>query len=430
MATTWVHKQSQQLQKDWIAVCEIKDEKKIKLFFDSHNKHVLDHSPWFLQDLIINNNVESLKYIFTQCDEPNFNTKFGSGSWRNFTPVMFVCYCGTFEMMQLMTRKGMTFPDQCGRLVAHLIENKAMSGNESYLAIEYLLAHSKADLSDSNDIIRSLCWGKGDDDAVKIAKLIESKTPFIKKNIASNVDFFPDYYLRYTQKRHYKFIQFLIDEDKIDTDKQFNAYMYGCLGHEYEYSDEETVQWLIKYNVDINGYESKDHRGYLENENNEITPLFHCCIAKKYNQIDLLLKYGANINKKCFYNEEEITPLQFCMKTFSSKYAEYYQNYATNNPLIGDRFLGLDISNISMHYDESELSLKDEMNTLLDTVNNQYMEKRQEIDELENQLNAKYKELKSLMKKRNEIENKTGNIELMIARKNTWMKFLNKWKEW
>eukprot|EP01083_Nonionella_stella_P098107 275796_1 len=400
------------LQSQWKAICAT-THKKIASFFDTHKKDILSSGrPWFMYALIEHHHIDSMKYVFQQCDAQRYTNLMG---------LHYISQRGTLEMARLVVSIGIDNikPDHsyvdAGNLIGNLIGNNSIPADEMYLFVEYILTNINDDISKHNIMYALARSTKKSWDPIKILKIIEAKTTLTGSNSS------PSQAINTAvQSKNFTFVQYLIDEyDVTISPRAYCIYKHGHLS-----TDKDIIEWLSKHNVDINGYISKS---------NKITPLFHCCIEKKYDAIECLLDYGADLHTKCIYKEETLTPFKFCETTFENQYFEYFKNYkAKNIDKEPSKLLGMDLSAIpKTAYDEQEILLNNVENTAsLNQLNNEYTKQQAEIAKLEKELQIKYKTLQSLIKQKYELESKAENVCKWIKGQKVWIKFLNEWKHW
>eukprot|EP01083_Nonionella_stella_P065197 170617_1 len=98
----------------------------------------------------------------------------------------------------------------------------------------------------------------------------------------------------------------------IDHGAKVNCDVYCCTN-----ISEDSVKWLLNHSVNINGnIQYKKH-----------TPLFNCCLGKYYDDMELLMNYGADIHQVCTYNDKTLSCLDICKETFPAKYYDHFKNY-------------------------------------------------------------------------------------------------------
>eukprot|EP01084_Bolivina_argentea_P221887 375697_1 len=348
--------QQQQIQKQYKVACS-KSLQDFISFFADHQQDILSGSSWFFQELICRNNVEAMKYILQHYDlTEHMNKKMGlnaaSHGFESRYPLDFVCCSGTLEMLRLIIPNGAE-PDDinknyCSHLIATILcscfthNSGKIKGDDVYLSIQYLLNHIRQNSEIQGIVtVRLAEAGIGNPsianprhDPIEIAKLIENKISFIKRTMDSRV-------IQYAiHNKNFKFLEFVIDEYGVDVDGQISPNMYGYSSTDYV--DKDKIEWLLKHNGDINGFMSEG----VSCADDKITPLFNRCIHKKYDEVEYLLDFGADINKQCIYKQQKITPLQFIIQTFPKDFAELFQNYKINKSEDKNKLLGFDFSNI------------------------------------------------------------------------------------
>eukprot|EP01083_Nonionella_stella_P056783 149337_1 len=417
------------LQSEYADVCS-KTMDEYGAFLESHKTDILSCAdPWFFEELIRLNKIEAMKYTLQQYDISKHLKRKCSirrvfGVDEQCYPLDIASKSGSFEMIRLLIANGGE-PDNVNDYCSNLIYNIIYSGNHKryfedndiYLSIQYLLNHIKQNSRISRHVMRIITEHSADHsmrrfDAIQICKLIESKIPFLKQTVDENM------IICAIQGKHFELLEFLANEVGINIDEKLNANMFGQ--YSWGYINKPIIQWLLQHNVDLNGFITE---GKGVSSGDRITPLFHRCIDKKYNEMELLLDFGADIHKKCIYKGEELSSLEFCVKTFPKEYAEYFQNYKKHNIDDTDKHLGFDLSEIpTTAYLYADVGWKSSMDQIseLNELN------EEAIESLERSLAAQYNALTSLITKRKEIRND------LLWKKNeeTWLQFLKQWKSW
>eukprot|EP01084_Bolivina_argentea_P084366 152605_1 len=298
---------SVEMQSEWRNLCRSKNHGNIVSYFDLHKEEILCGSSWFLEDLIRNDDIKSIQYIFQQTNPLNYiNVKP-----NQLRTAMY----STFELIRLLVSNGAKFPDDVGASIIglNLFYNSKMTPEEIYLCVEYLLTNLNGEIKRCLDVLIYLSRmdkTKESFDPIKMAKLIKSKRQNFQK-ILKNAQG-----LSYAVgSQNFKFAEYMIDNGAILTPE-----LYIQSGRQAKYgSNDIIIKWLVKHNVNIN--EEIKYYQYTG------TPLFQCVIDKRYDMMQLLLNNGADINKQCKYNNKVISSLELCKETFSAKHFEYFRNY-------------------------------------------------------------------------------------------------------
>eukprot|EP01083_Nonionella_stella_P283326 964237_1 len=436
------------LQSEYADVCS-KTMDEYGAFLESHKTDILSCAdPWFFEELIRLNKIEAMKYTLQQYDiskhlkrKCSIRRVFGVDDEQCY-PLDIASKSGSFEMIRLLITNGAEPEDVSNDYCSSLIYNILNRGinlnswpwnneyryhfkeNEFYLSIQYLLNHIQQKSPIPSRVMSAIIKGTRFD-PIQICKLIESKIPFIKETLtAKNI-------INAIQGKRFNFLECLANEVGINIDERLSANMFGpyCTGFgKYCYVDKSIIQWLLKHNVDINGFmcvcsASSNPFSWGSAQTDRATALFNHCIDRKYKEMELLLDFGADIHKKCIYKGEELSSLEFCVKTFPKEYAEYFQNYKKHNIDDTDKHLGFDLSEIpTTAYLYADVGWKSSMDQIseLNELN------EEAIESLERSLAAQYNALTSLITKRKEIRND------LLWKKNeeTWLQFLKQWKSW
>eukprot|EP01083_Nonionella_stella_P279115 949497_1 len=393
-------KQEQLFKVEWDKICNTKSLDQIGVFFNNHKDDILaSGSGWFLFKLIKNQDIQSIKYIFQHSNPQKYINK---PLTVNNNPMWWVCHHGTFEMIRLMIANGAQFPAQRGNgIIYAVLSNTAIEANDMYLCVDYILSNLTGELNSGN-IIYSLTCHKTID-AVKMGKLIKTKQPVFTNVFDSSI-------WRVVDLEKFDFAQWMVDNGaKLSPD------VFTMCGRNRGLNNAK-VQWLLNHGVDVNGF-----------TRNQITPLFDLCIARNYyKQMELLLKYGADINKICSYQQKQITPLQYIKDTFADKFVEYFTNFSCkqkeNVLLVGVDFQNIPNTAFPLNFLFDEESLNQ--------VHVEYTKKNMEINDLEKKLNKKYSELREIYARKTQIDDEKANIEQWKLSKNSWNQFLNRWRKW
>eukprot|EP01083_Nonionella_stella_P259843 886693_1 len=321
--------QRTKLQTDYKQHAAYSTTEEYATFFEDHKTDILSSTDsWFMEELIYSNKIEIMKYILQKYDmSKHIKTKIGLNrggyGYQHSYPLGLAACIGSFEMIRLLIANGGE-PDNVNDYCSNLIYNIIYSGNHKryfedndiYLSIQYLLNHIKQNSRISRHVMRIITEHSADHsmrrfDAIQICKLIESKIPFLKQTADE------DMITSAIQGKHFELLEFLANEVGINIDEKLNANMFGQ--YSWGYINKPIIQWLLQHNVDLNGFITE---GKGVSSGDRITPLFHRCIDKKYNEMELLLDFGADIHKKCIYKKEELSSLEFCVKTFPKEYAD------------------------------------------------------------------------------------------------------------
>eukprot|EP01084_Bolivina_argentea_P174364 302049_1 len=390
-------KQEQLFKAEWDRICNTKDPDQIGVFFNNHKDDILV-SGWFLFRLIQNQDTRSIKYIF---QHSNPQTYINTPITVNNNPMWWVCHYGTFEMIRLMIANGAQFPEKRGNgIIYAVLSNTTIEANDMYLCVDYILTNLNGKINAGN-IIHSLVHHKTIN-AVKMGTLIKTKRPELTNTFDSHIG-------RVVDVEQFEFAQWMVDNGA-----KLSADVFTYCGRNRALNDAK-VQWLLDHGVDINGY-----------TRSQITPLFDLCIAQGYyNQMELLLKYGADINKTCTYQQKQITSLQYIKETFADKYVEYFTNFSCKQKNV--LLVGVDFQNIpntafplNFLFDEESLN----------QIHVEYTKKNMEINDLEKKLNNKYSELREIYARKTQIDDEKANIKQWKLAKNSWNEFLNRWRKW
>eukprot|EP01084_Bolivina_argentea_P270623 460206_1 len=396
----------QTLMKQWNNVCQTKSHQNIISFFNLHKQAILSSdSPLFLKYLMVNDDIKSMRYVLQNSNPQKY---INSSVEYSECPMWWACYNSTFEMVRLIVSVGAIFPSYVGSgLFGAIFTNHKMSGDDKYSCVQYLLNNlsaSDAPLHLSN-IVFTLCHNNNlPFDRIKMAKLILSKRPKMKQNLGSNSVW------NAVGQQHFEFAEYMIGFGA-----PLEPHLFARSGFN-EKPNDIIMKWLLKHNIDINGY---------MNDYKKWTPLFDCCMNKKYDTIELLLNNGADINKKCVFKNQEITPLEYCKQTFPTKYFEYFSRYIKKKSNVA-----IDFSNIPNTAFDNALKWSAEDEKLLNETNSKYLDEQRAIDALENELKAKYKKLKELFIKKTEISERKKTVLKWKEAKGSWDIFLNEWVKW
>eukprot|EP01083_Nonionella_stella_P279005 948864_1 len=395
--------QHETLINDWNTKCKSKNCVEIMAFFTAHKQDMLStDSPWFLQSIIQNDDIETMTTLLQQTDPRKYVNlpKY---------PIRWACGNSTFDMIRLLVSNGAVFPAKKGSgLIYALLQNGKIKGDEMYLCVEYLLSNLDGELYDGN-IISTLSSTRKFD-RIKMANLIKSKRATFKKALSNHSNF--SCAIGYAVGINTtEFVEYMMENGAVLDDPRFYAEVF------LSQPNELIIKWLLKQGLDING----------NIKNQTITPLFKCFVDKKYGVIELLLENGADIHKKCVYENKQMSPLEYCKEIYSTKLFKHFANYKMkqNDCTI---VLGVDLSKLPDTPFESDWSSND--GRLLDDANTKYSNTKNEICDLETELNRKYRELRELFVKRERMTNKKENIERWNDAKDSWFKLLNQWHKW
>eukprot|EP01084_Bolivina_argentea_P129794 229204_1 len=326
-------------------------------------------------------------------------------------PIQWACYhSSTFEMVRLLVSNGAVFPAEKGSgLIYTLLNNNKMTGDEIYLCVEYLLSNLDGKLYGGN-IISTLSSTSVKFDRIKMANLIKSKRPIFKNDLSNNSNF--SCAIGYAVGiNSVEFIEYMMDNGAVLDDPRFYAEVFLRKPNEF------IVKWLLKQGLNING----------NIKNQTITPLFKCCVDKKYDIIELLLDNGADINKKCMYENKQMSPLEYCKETYSTELFQQFANYKMKKNY-SNILVGVDFSKVPNTPFDSNWTSKDDL--LLNESSNKYLNIKKEICDLETELNRKYNELRKLFVTQENVVNKKENIEKWNDAKDLWFTFLREWRKW
>eukprot|EP01083_Nonionella_stella_P055244 145801_1 len=409
--TSWFETQAK-LEDEWTNVCQSKNHTDIISFFDQNKENMLSAgTSWFILDLIKEDDIKTMQYIF-QHSMPEQYINVEPINKQHKDVLDEAVRHSKFETIRFLISNGADWPYTIG-VRTLLRENRKMTDEELYLCVKYLLTHSNREM----DAILYFLAG-GDDhsmriqgtmptfDRIKMANLINSKRPSFQNSFRED----PDSLASAIGRQYFKFAEYMIEHGATLSPK-----IYIWSGCNISLTD-VVVKWLLKHNVDING-EMQDH-SYKGR-----TPLFQHCLDKNYAQIELLLDNGADINKKCKYEDKMMSSLELCKETLPTKYYEYFLNYNRKKSVFDIEF-----SKIPKTPFKENVSFNDE--SRINELNDQCMNKHQEIVDLEKVLNIKYNELKDAMHQKNELVTEKQTIEKWNEMKESWMAFLKGWKRW
>eukprot|EP01084_Bolivina_argentea_P174088 301551_1 len=411
-----------QLQEEWNKLCEANTHATIINYFESHKKDIISSdSPWFLTTLFQKDNVPSVKCILENTDPQQYiNLKP--------YPIFRACSMSSFEMIRLIVSHGVTYNEKQSHLLECLWNNQTLTNTDDiYLCVEFLLDNLNFSLFCDNTIYAFALGEAKMFDPIKMSNLIKSKRSEFGPRLAER----PEIGLHAAaEKQNFEYAEYLIQCGA----KLHPLYFAKC---GYKDPDKNLIKWLLKQDVDING--EIDGSGYyvsntlyqrLGNDPSKakVTPLFVCCIAKKYDVMELLLDNGADMNKQCVFEGKTITPLEYMKETFLEKYYEYFRNYTKKNN--DSTFFGLNLSLVPNTPCPTNFIFSENDSIRLSELNNELSHKKKQISDLEKELNVKYVELRQLFSEQIKLGNKQESITKWKDVKDIWDQFLCNWKEW
>eukprot|EP01084_Bolivina_argentea_P242104 406257_1 len=400
-------RKNEQLKSQWKSLCTSNgNDKDIRDFFNSHRQAMIDMdgSPWFMRQLMENNHIKTAKYILHQVNRNEF-TKSKSN------PLYCACYYSTFEMVRFVTSNWSDFTEDDLCVYALICSaNPKMSDEEVYLCAKYLLSFKGKTYS--GNIINALTKKKN---AIKLAQLMKSKIPDFGKEYKNYTLSHAIYY------KNFEFAEYLIQIEECPG--TLNPLLFYRLHGSYCKPDEMVVKWLLKKNVNINGF--------MQGSSKQ-TPLFRSCIDRDYDLMELLINNGADFHIKCMHENKEITAMQYCKQSFPKQYYEYFKNYNSksgNTNKTNSFFLcGVDFSSIPHTTYQQKLSF--DQDELLNELNQKYMNTKDEINDLQAKLNAKYNELTAVFSEQQKLMNQKKGIEKWNKVRSFWLQFTKAWEKW
>eukprot|EP01083_Nonionella_stella_P283766 965806_1 len=298
---SWFETQAK-LEDEWTKVCQSNNHTDIISFFDQNKeKMLLAGTSWFILDLIKEDDIKTMQYIFQHSmPEQYINVKP-----INKDVLDEAVRHSTFETIRFLISNGADWPRKIG--VGTLLgQNHKMTDEELYLCVEYLLTQSNREMG---AVLYVLTGSDATFDRIKMANLIKRKRPSFQNRLKKD----PMQLATAVGRQYFEFAEYMIEHGAMLSPK-----IYILPGYNISLTD-VVVKWLLKHNVDING-EMQDH-SYKGR-----TPLFQRCLDKYYPQIELLLDNGADINKKCKYEDKMMSSLELCKETLPTKYYEYFLN--------------------------------------------------------------------------------------------------------
>eukprot|EP01084_Bolivina_argentea_P203845 348093_1 len=406
---TLLKQQHQQLVKEWNAISKSKNCEDIIAYFETNKQSIISSGkPWFLKEIIKNDNIEIMKYILQHTNPIKYINTCCQATGNDW-PISYACRVSSFEMIKLMVYHGATYTGTNWGPLGYIIGSQKMTNDEIYLCIEYLLDSLDGQICDDQTVNALITSKNMRCDCIKLANLIKKKRPLFINNLSKN------YLVSDAIKNHdWEFAEYMIQNGgTLSCDLFVNAVKASPNDE-----DDMIIKWLLKQGLNINGY--------LNNQ--EITALFRCCTENKYEIMEFLINNGADLYKKCRYNDENMSALEYCEKHFEQQYYQYFKNYkvktGSNDSTL---FVGIDLSNIPNIY-QSNWTVNDD--EILKEINDEYRDKQQKISVLENEIKIKYIELRELIGKQTEIKQRHKNVEKWKKGQNDWISFINKWKQW
>eukprot|EP01083_Nonionella_stella_P259844 886696_1 len=278
--------QRTKLQTDYKQHAAYSTTEEYATFFEDHKTDILSSTDsWFMEELIYSNKIEIMKYILQKYDmSKHIKTKIGLNrggyGYQHSYPLGLAACIGSFEMIRLLVTNGgepENVNDYCSSLIYNIVyhgnHKRYFEDNDIYLSIQYLLNHIKQNSQISRIVMYRIIELSADHsmrrfDAIQICKLIESKIPFLKQTADE------DMITSAIQGKHFELLEFLANEVGINIDNKLNANMFGY--QTWHSMCKSMIQWLLKHNVDINGFMNKGVS--CSGHGDLITPLFHRCI--------------------------------------------------------------------------------------------------------------------------------------------------------
>ena len=113
-----------EMQSEWIKIVESKHNSDINQFFDKNESSLLCSGSWYLKELIITNNIDSLNYILNKTKSFHINSPFTyciCNKYRNFTPMQLACSQSNFDIIKLLLNKGANVSSQSNHRIINLL---------------------------------------------------------------------------------------------------------------------------------------------------------------------------------------------------------------------------------------------------------------------------------------------------------------------
>eukprot|EP01084_Bolivina_argentea_P247753 414473_1 len=284
--------QRSRLMQQWKQVCLSQQHSTILDFFDNHKTGLLSLGSWFINILITLHDTKSVEAILGKTNPKEYiNNKCKQ---TNSYPVLNAIRTSTVAMIKILISNGATvsnLPNLAYGPIHEILKNNKVKSNEKYECIVYFVNTLQIKRIDASSFIYHFCYSSSISyDRIKIASFLKEKNLLNARDLSS--------YFHWAMDGPHlddKFTDWMLNNGA-------NPDPASCFSH----ATPKAVDFLLKYGYDINGTDRI----------NSCTPVLLCCLNKNLTQIKLLMRNGADINKKCKYDNKTISAFDYVIENF------------------------------------------------------------------------------------------------------------------